>query len=126
DHQRFPALGHRHVRVEHQGARDLQQPRGAFGPIDVAPEPEAMISHPRNHDAAFFCTQVSFDPPPWLELTTYDPSTSATRVNPPGSTQDPDGRVSTKGRRSTRRGASRSFAGSQVGQVDSSTRCWAM
>ena len=32
-------------------------------------------------------TQVSFDPPPWLELTTSAPSGSATRVRPPGSSQ---------------------------------------
>ena len=29
-------------------------------------------------------TQVSFDPPPWEELTIIDPSRSATRVSPPG------------------------------------------
>ena len=32
-------------------------------------------------------TQVSLDPPPWLELTTSEPSVRATRVSQPGSTQ---------------------------------------
>jgi len=32
-------------------------------------------------------TQVSFEPPPWEELTISSPSGSATRVSPPGSTQ---------------------------------------
>ena len=32
-------------------------------------------------------TQVSLEPPPWLEFTTSSPSGSATRVSPPGSTQ---------------------------------------
>ena len=43
--------------------------------------------------------QVSLVPPPWLELTTSEPSFSATRVSPPGTmrTVEPD---STKGRRS--------------------------
>src|SRR5260221_8871561 len=49
-------------------------------------------------------TQVSLVPPPWLELTTSEPSRSATRVSPPGTicTSLPD---STKGLRSTWRGA---------------------
>ena len=29
-------------------------------------------------------TQVSLEPPPWLELTTSEPRRSATRVSPPG------------------------------------------
>src|SRR4030095_16347003 len=49
-------------------------------------------------------TQVSLVPPPWLELTTSDPSLRPTRVRPPGMMVilRPD---STKGRRSTWRGA---------------------
>ena len=34
---------------------------------------------------------MSLLPPPWLELTTSEPRTSATRVRPPGSTRDPVG-----------------------------------
>src|SRR6516225_4373538 len=61
-------------------------------------------------------TQVSFVPPPWLELTTSDPAWSATRVRPPGTicTACPD---STKGRRSMWRGATP--VSTKVGQVDS-------
>jgi len=49
-------------------------------------------------------TQVSFVPPPCDELTMSDPSRSATRVSPPGTTviSLPD---STNGRRSMCRGA---------------------
>ena len=46
-------------------------------------------------------TQVSLEPPPWLELTTREPSTSATRVSPPGSTQTPSPSLTANGRRST-------------------------
>ena len=60
-------------------------------------------------------TQVSFVPPPWDELTTNDPSFSATRVRPPGTicTVLPE---STKGRRSMWRGATP--LSTNVGQVD--------
>src|SRR5262249_58641620 len=50
-------------------------------------------------------TQVSFVPPPWLELTTRDPFLSATRVSPPGTMRVRSRPVSTNGRRSTWRGA---------------------
>ena len=50
-------------------------------------------------------TQVSFEPPPWLELTTSEPSGSATRVSPPGSTQTSSPSFTANGRRSTCRGA---------------------
>src|SRR5205823_535577 len=53
-------------------------------------------------------TQVSFDPPPWLELTTSDPSGSATRVKPPGSTHTSSPSLTANGRRSTCRGATSS------------------
>src|SRR6202000_3171268 len=68
-----------------------------------------------------FCTQVSFDPPPWLEFTTYEPSTSATRVSPPGRTHGPSAPVRMYGRRSTRRGSMRLRSFNHVGHVESST-----
>jgi len=46
-------------------------------------------------------TQVSLDPPPWLELTTREPSTSATRVSPPGSTHTSLPSLTANGLRST-------------------------
>ena len=55
--------------------------------------------------ASVSSTQVSLVPPPWLELTTSEPSLSATRVSPPGTTRTPSEPDSTKGRRSTWRGA---------------------
>ena len=68
--------------------------------------------------SACACTQVSLEPPPCDELTTYDPRRSATRVSPPGSTQLPCLPVRMNGRRSIRRGSMRRSSGTQVGQVD--------
>src|SRR5438477_127984 len=67
-------------------------------------------------------TQVSLVPPPWLELTTSEPSFSATRVSPPGMMVilRPD---RTNGRRSTWRGATP--WPTKVGQVDSARVGWA-
>ena len=61
-------------------------------------------------------TKLSLVPPPWLEFTTSDPSRSATRVRPPGTTCTPREPVSTKGRKSTWRGATP--ASVSVGTVD--------
>src|SRR3954462_7199136 len=67
-------------------------------------------------------TQVSLVPPPWLELTTSEPSLRATRVSPPGTMVIflPD---STNGRRSTCRGATP--CATKVGQVESASVGWA-
>ena len=46
-------------------------------------------------------TQVSLEPPPWLEFTTSPPSPRATRVRPPGRTQMSSPSFTAKGRRST-------------------------
>src|SRR3546814_17746581 len=62
-------------------------------------------------------TQVSLVPPPWLEFTTSDPLRIATRVSPPGVILIPCGDISTKGRRSTCRGASPALV--KIGTVDS-------
>ncbi len=59
-------------------------------------------------------------PPPWLEFTTSEPSLSATRVRPPGTMRIPSAPESTKGRRSTWRGATPEAT--KVGQVDSAKR----
>src|SRR5579883_1943576 len=69
-------------------------------------------------------TQVSFVPPPWLELTTSEPSTSATRVKPPGTIFTPSVPVSANGRRSTWRGETP--LSNEAGQVDSGRVGWAM
>src|SRR5687768_13558248 len=67
--------------------------------------------------------QVSLVPPPWDELTTSEPSFSATRVRPPGAicTSLPE---STKGRRSMWRGAMP--ASTKVGELDRLRVGWAM
>src|SRR5580704_16176727 len=132
----MPAPSRRKLGVEGERAGDLEDARRVFGALDVSPEPEALVGDPRDHFAttswsllapasvAASCrTQVSSDPPPWLEFTTYEPSRSATRVSPPGSTHDPSGDVRTNGRRSTRRGTSLRPGESHVGQVDSSILC---
>src|SRR5205085_10138060 len=68
--------------------------------------------------------QVSLVPPPWLEFTTSEPSFSATRVSPPGTIVVLLLPVSTKGRRSTWRGARPEAV--QVGQVESASVGWAI
>src|ERR1700744_3887620 len=68
---------------------------GSFFTTSAAP---SSRSAPDVRDAR---TQVSLDPPPWLELTTRDPSTSATRVRPPGSTHTSSPSLTANGRRST-------------------------
>ncbi len=69
-------------------------------------------------------TQVSLEPPPWLELTTKLPAGSATRVRPPGTTQTSSPVLTANGRRSMWRGAIPS--GHWVGLVDSCTTSWAI
>ena len=61
-------------------------------------------------------TQVSLEPPPWLELTIIEPSRSATRVSPPG-TMWMFSPKTANGRRSTWRGAS-APSGPAVGTVE--------
>ncbi len=90
DDHREPALLLGQLGVEREVVGDLEDARGALGALEVPAEPEAMISDARDHAGSFW-TQVSFEPPPWLELTTYDPSRSATRLSPPGSTHGPSG-----------------------------------
>ena len=58
----------RHLGVEGERARDLQQARRALGAVEVAAHPEAVIGDAGDHE--FTVTQVSFEPPPWLEFTT--------------------------------------------------------
>ena len=81
--------------VEHAGR--------IFGALGVAGHPEQVICGAAQH-GSFSSIQVSFVPPPCDELTTSEPSCSATRVSPPGTIETvlPD---STKGRRSMWRGA---------------------
>src|SRR5690606_22625061 len=88
DQQRPPALQALKRDVQHEGEVDTHQSGGVVHPLDVSVEPEATVGDACDHSAAPSSTQVSLDPPPWLELTTYDPSRRATRVSPPGSTQE--------------------------------------
>ena len=69
-HHRAPARRRLQLAVEREQVRGGQQPRGGLRALDVPPEPERVIGHPRDHDAPPVTTHVSLLPPPWLELTT--------------------------------------------------------
>ncbi len=56
--------------VEGQVPGDAQHACGGLGALEVAPQPEAVIGDAGDHVASGFCTQVSLEPPPWLEFTT--------------------------------------------------------
>src|SRR5262249_58824867 len=78
--------------------------KGGHPPLrafEVARGPEQMVGDSPQHQTS--TTQVSLLPPPCDEFTIREPSRSATRVRPPGSTRafDPS---STNGGRSTWRG----------------------
>ena len=72
-----------------------------------APRPHPALPRGRGERERAYpsSTQVSLVPPPWLELTTREPSLRATRVRPPGTMRIWSAPESTKGRRSTWRGA---------------------
>src|SRR5215471_12145815 len=94
----------------HRAAAQCFRPARCGGPSSTTRWPCGRASLPQ-----FAITQVSLVPPPWDELTTREPSRSATRVNPPGTrlTDLPD---NTYGLKSMCRGASP--ASTKVGQVD--------
>ena len=106
--------------VEERVEVDIEQARLVLCALDIAGHPVQRLGDAAQHQAS---TQVSFEPPPCDELTTSEPSRSATRVSPPGTTRTslPN---STKGRRSMWRGASPSST--KVGQVESASVGWAM
>src|SRR5450755_1119503 len=101
------------------GSRDI------FRAFDIAGEPVQVLGGARQLAMVYSSSiQVSLVPPPWLELTTSEPSFSATRVNPPGTMVTRSLPVRTNGLRSTWRGAKPLAV--QVGQVDSASVGWAM
>ena len=61
----------------------IDQAGDILGPLEVAAHPvEPVCGASEHHQSS--STQVSLVPPPWLELTTSEPASSATRVSPPG------------------------------------------
>ena len=76
------------VRKQRHAIGDIEQARGVFGPFDVAAHPVQLVGGATKHRIPWerypAITQVSLVPPPCDELTTSDPSRSATRVRPPG------------------------------------------
>jgi hypothetical protein len=95
--------------------------RPARGEAGMVSPGDHVVDAPRSWAPS---TQVSLEPPPWLELTTRLPSVSATRVSPPGSTHTRSPSFTAKGRRSTWRGTM--APSTQVGEVDSDTVGWAI
>ena len=70
----------------------VDQARGVFGALHVARGPVQVTGSPTQHQPAppsDSSTQVSLVPPPCEEFTTSEPSRSATRVSPPGTTRMP-------------------------------------
>ena len=65
---------------------DVEHARGVLGALDVARHPEELVGGAAEHGDVpqSARTQVSLVPPPCDELTTSEPSRSATRVSPPG------------------------------------------
>src|SRR3984885_3319843 len=109
--------------------RRLDGAGDVIGPLHRACEPEQIVGRAREHggqaDPSGSSTiQVSLVPPPWLELTTSEPSFSATRVRPPGTMRTPSAPERTNGRRSTWRGATP--PSNEAGQVDKASVGWAM
>ena len=93
EHQRVPEPSVADRPLEREIERGLGGPRDVLGPLDLAVHPVDAFG-----DAGEHCgmkpqvppdstTHVSLLPPPWEELTTSDPFTSATLVRPPGSTK---------------------------------------
>ena len=78
-----PAVGQ--VGVEQPVEVHVQQAARVLGPLDVAARPVERLCDPAQHQAR--STQVSLLPPPCEELTTSEPSRSAARVSPPGTTR---------------------------------------
>src|SRR5262249_6049580 len=99
--QRSPRLRVLRRTLNQQMVVDVDQARAPLRAFEVTRGPEQVVGDSSQHQTS--TTQVSLLPPPCEEFTIKDPSRSATRVRPPGSTRafDPS---STNGRRSTWRG----------------------
>jgi len=77
DEQRAPSSCPRQHRVEHHPGVDPEKAGRGVAALHVPHEPEAALRHPRDHGLPPLLgaggppsTQVSFEPPPWLEFTT--------------------------------------------------------
>ena len=93
----LPALQHRfrRARQQRQALVRIEHAREVHRTLEVARHPVEMIGGAAQHSGSHRAaprrparpsTQVSLVPPPCEELTTSEPSRSATRVRPPGTT----------------------------------------
>src|SRR3546814_3620755 len=81
--------------LQRHAVRHVEDARHVLGALDVAHHPVEIVGGAAQHQSSparmseisSSSTQVSLVPPPWLELTTSEPSRSATRVSPPGTTR---------------------------------------
>ena len=112
--------------------RRREDARDVFRPFDVSRQPEEAVGLSAQHDwpRSFIFIRlnpflirlrihVSFVPPPWLELTTSEPVRQRHPGEPARHDPRPSLPLSTKGRKSTWRGASP--LSTKVGQVDSAS-----
>ena len=74
----------RQVGVEQPVEVHVQEAARVLGPLDVAARPVQRLCDAAQHQER--STQVSLLPPPCDEFTTSEPSRSAARVSPPGTT----------------------------------------
>ncbi len=89
--ERLPAHASTHREIDELVVEGADDTGSVLGALAVAGTPVKAFgdSGEERHQRApsgRSTIQVSFDPPPWEELTTSDPSGSATRVRPPGVT----------------------------------------
>ena len=90
EQRRIPFIGLADIGGGQRGdaKRRVDGAREIFRPLDIAGQPVQVFGGARQHAKALALyssrIQVSLVPPPWLELTTSEPSFSATRVRPPG------------------------------------------
>src|SRR5690606_32527502 len=116
-HYRSPFVCRRARLGKRKAQPRIDQARHVFGPFDITAHPvKSVCCAAEQHQSSK--THVSLVPPPWDEFTTRDPSLSATRVRPPG-TMRMRSETSTKGRRSTWRGASPLSV--RIGHVESAS-----
>src|SRR5262249_7756617 len=99
-HERSPLRALVGLQIEQVQEVHVDEARDVLGALEVPVHPVDAVGHAAQH-APSSSTQVSLLPPPCDEFTTSEPSLSATRVRPPGSTKTSLPPLRMYGRRST-------------------------